>query len=242
MSDLVAIYCEHDGDTLVGQLALPDGPGPHPAVLIVHNAYGIGQHMHQRARALAEQGYAALAVDMYGEGRYYAGPEAAGEPFQRVTAVPGRLRGRMAAWHDVLKNRPEVQSDRIAATGYCFGGMCVLEYARGGGDVRAAISYHGLLKTQSPAQSGAVTAKVAVYTGGKDPYAPRTDVLALEDELIAAGADYQITIFGEAYHSFTDPNAGDSGRPGIGYDAMADRMSWAGTLELLRAVLLQPHP
>ncbi|HEX7852681.1 MAG TPA: dienelactone hydrolase family protein [Sphingobium sp.] len=238
MTDLLAVELHHDGADLVSQLALPAGPGPHPAVLVIHNAHGLGPHMVERAQTLAAEGYAALAVDMYGGGKYYPRPEEAGEPFMAVAGSPERLRSRVNAWLDCLKARPEVDASRVAAIGYCFGGMCVLELVRTGADAKAVISYHGILKTTAPAQPGAVKAKVAVYTGGKDPYAPREDVVALEDEMIAAGADYQITTFGEAYHSFTDPNAADMGRPGIAYDPMAERMSWAGTLELLKAVLV----
>ncbi|MFT3964908.1 MAG: dienelactone hydrolase family protein [Sphingobium sp.] len=237
MTDLVTVELHHDGADLAGQLALPQAEGPHPGVLVIHNAHGLGPHMLERARTLAAEGYAALAVDMYGGGKHYASPEEAGEPFMAVAGSPERLRGRVNAWLDTLKARPDIDAARVAAIGYCFGGLCVLELARSGADARAVISYHGILKTQFPAEAGAVKAKIAVYTGGKDPYAPRADVTALEDELIAAGADYQITVFGEAFHSFTDPNATDTGRPGIAYDPMADRMSWAGTLELLKAVL-----
>ncbi|HEX7871650.1 MAG TPA: dienelactone hydrolase family protein [Sphingobium sp.] len=239
MGEVMAVSLTHDGADLVGQMALPDGAGPHPGVLVIHNAHGLGPQMVERAQLLAAQGYAAIAVDMYGGGIYYPVPEQAGGSFMAVAGSPPRLRGRVNAWLDLLKARPEVDAARVAAIGYCFGGMCVLELARSGAEARAVISYHGILKTQSPAEPGAVKAKVAVYTGGKDPYAPREDVTALEDELIAAGADYQITTFGEAQHSFTDPKAAEMGRPGIAYDAMAARMSWAGTLELLKAVLTE---
>lgn len=237
MSDLRAVNLHHEGADLIGQLAVPKGEGPHPAVLIVHNAHGIGPHMHDRATVLAAEGYAALAADMYGGGIYYGVPEDAGEPFQSLVTNPGRLRARVNAWLDALKALPEVDATRIAAIGYCFGGLCVLELARSGADAKAVVSYHGILKTGQPAEAGAVKARVAVYTGAKDPYAPLSDVDALRDELAAAGATYDITIFGDAYHSFTDPGANGMGRDGIAYDAMADKLSWAGTLALLKAVL-----
>ncbi len=237
MAGLQDFALHHEGADLIGKLALPQGPGPHPAVLIVHNAHGIGPSMHERAEILAREGYVALAADMYGGGIYYGVPEDAGEPFSNLVSTPGRLRARVNAWYEALKAHPAVDASRVAAIGYCFGGMCVLELARSGADARAIVSYHGILKTAQPAQPGAVKAKVAVYTGGKDPYAPLADVDALRKELIAAGADYQITIFGEAYHSFTDPKAGEMGREGIAYDELADKLSWSGTMTLLNAVV-----
>lgn len=236
MTDLRAVNLHHEGSDCVGRIALPAGPGPHPAVLIVHNAHGIGPHNHERAQRLAEQGYVALAADMYGDGLYFSAPENAGEPFLRLTTTPGLLRARVTAWYEALKAMPEVDASRVAAIGYCFGGMCVLELARGGADARAVVSYHGILKTANPAKPGAVKARVAVYTGAKDPYAPLADVEALREELTAAGASWDITIFGDAYHSFTDPNAADMGREGIAHDPMAEKLSWAGTLTLLDAM------
>ncbi len=227
----------HEGADLIGQIAVPEGPGPHPAVLIVHNAHGIGPSMHERARILASEGYVALAADMYGGGIFYGVPENAGEPFSSLVGTPGRLRARVAAWYEALANHPAVDAGRVAAIGYCFGGMCVLELARSGADAKAIVSYHGILKTAQPAQAGAVKGKVAVYTGGKDPYAPLADIDALRDEMIQAGADYHITIFGNALHSFTDPKAGEMGREGIAYDQLSDKLSWAGTMTLLNAVV-----
>ncbi|HEX7821779.1 MAG TPA: dienelactone hydrolase family protein [Sphingobium sp.] len=235
MADLQDFALHHEGTDLIGTLAVPQGPGPHPAVLVVHDAHGIGPSMHERARILASEGYVALAADMYGGSIYYGVPEDAGEPFSSLVGAPGRLRARVTAWHEALKARPDVDADRVTAIGYCFGGMCVLELARGGADARAIISYHGILKTAQPAEPGAVKGRVAIYAGGKDPYAPLADVDALRAEMIAAGAAYDITIFGNALHSFTDPRAGEMGREGIAYDELAARMSWAGTMALLNA-------
>ncbi|MCE7795706.1 dienelactone hydrolase family protein [Sphingobium sufflavum] len=237
MAELAAIALHHEGADLIGRIAVPAGPGPHPAVLVVHNAHGIGPAMHERAQILADAGYIALAADMYGGGIHYGAPEDAGEPFSSLVGTPGRLRARVTAWYEHLKTLPGVDPARVAAIGYCFGGMCVLELARGGADARAIISYHGILKTAAPAQPGAVKGKVAVYTGGRDPYAPLSDVDALRAEMIAAEADYAITIFGQAFHSFTDPHADEMGREGIAYDALSAKLAWAGTMTLLDAVV-----
>jgi dienelactone hydrolase len=120
--------------------------------------------------------------------------------------------------------------------------QCVLELARSGADVKAVVSYHGILTTAMPAKAGAVKAHVAVYTGAKDPYAPREHVDALQDEMIAAGARWQITVFGAAYHAFTDPDAAVKSVSGLAYDPLADRLSWAGTEALLDALLQAKYP
>lgn len=232
MARLEEIHCEHEGLDLVGRLAVPQGSGPHPGVLVVHNAFGLGEQTCEIARRLASAGYAALAVDMYGGGAYSEDSAVVGTFVAPLWGNSARLRARMDVWLAVLRQRSEVVAERIAAIGYCFGGQCVLELARGGADVRAVASFHGILSTDAPAAPGAVRAHVAVYTGARDPHAPRGDVEALRAEMEAAGADWQITEYGRAYHAFTDPGA-NTPQTGRQYDALADRTSWASTLALL---------
>ena len=232
-----AMTFEQDGVELVGQFAAPTTPGPHPAVMVMHSAHGLGEQMREKVSALARLGYAAVATDMYGGGVYHADPQASGQSLVALLKDPERLRARALAWHERLKRRPEVDPQRIAAIGFCFGGLCVLELARSGADVKAIVSYHGLLTTSMPAQRGAVKGRVAIYTGGKDPYAPPEHVEALRRELVAADARFQLTVFDDAYHAFTDPQADAMGRAGIAYDRIADRVSWAGTVALLEATV-----
>jgi dienelactone hydrolase len=205
-------------------------------VLVVHTAFGLGEHMRGVIRSLAAEGYVALAVDMFGEGAYSEDTAVVAELVKPVWGNAARLRARMGAWLAVLRGRNEVIADHIAAIGYCFGGQCVLEFARGGADVRAVVSYHGILSTNAPAQRGAVRAHVSVYTGALDPHAPAADVAALRAELTAAEADWQITEFGSAYHAFTDPEAA-SPQTGRAYDPLAHQLSWAGTLALFDQTL-----
>jgi len=230
----------HHGDVrLKGQLALPDGPGPHPAVLVMHDARGQGYQVIDRAERLAALGYVALASDMYGDGQYYDEPLAGGAHMQTLHAEPDALRERILLNLGVLQALPQVDSSRIAAIGFCFGGECVLDLARSGADVRAVVSYHGLLSTQRPAAAGQVKARVVVYAGAKDPYAPAEDIAAFNAEMAAAGASTDVTVFSEAYHAFTDPRAAERMHviPGVRYDAVADAVSWAGTLALFEQVL-----
>jgi dienelactone hydrolase len=231
------IICNKDGLRLVGELSIPDAPGPRPGVLVMPTAQGLGPHVRQAARDLAEQGYVAIAADMYGEGEFGNDHARTTELITPLFASADLLRGRVAAWLQVLKDRNEVAADRVGAIGYCFGGQCVIELARSGADVKVVVSYHGLLETKAPAQAGQVKAHVAVYTGTKDPYAPPEHVVEFRKEMIAAGADWQVTEFGNGYHSFTDPNAEAAGVPGTQYDPLLRDISWQGTLTLLRNLL-----
>lgn len=237
MAGLQKIILHHAGAELHGQLALPAGAGPHPAVLVMHNAFGLGGHMQEIALRLAEEGYVALASDMYGGGLFHADSESTAKSFMPLMQTPGLLRGRITAWFDHMKTLPGVDAQRTGAIGYCFGGQCVLELARSGADAKAVVSYHGLLTTAQRAAPGAVKAYVAAYTGARDPYAPYDQVQALREEMIAAGALWQITEFGEVYHAFTDPEAGQQPVPGLAYNPLAEKVSWAGTLALLESLV-----
>ncbi|NKY60079.1 dienelactone hydrolase family protein [Nocardia flavorosea] len=229
------VTLQHEGADLAGVLVLPPGPGPHPAVLVAPTAVGLGAWIRERAELLARLGYAALAVDMYGGGRYFAEPRESGGDFAALQAAPGRIRARTMAWFRTLRELPEVDATRTVAIGYCFGGQCVLELARAGADVRAVVSFHGLLTTAQPAERDAVTSYVTVYAGGRDPYAPPEDIETLRREMAAAGAPCSVTVFSAAQHAFTDPGAGKV--PGTGYDPVAAAVSWAGTVALLQEVL-----
>lgn len=229
----------HDDVELIGEIAIPAGTGPHPAVMVMHNALGMDDFIRDRVRRLARLGYVAIATDMYGQGRdgFRDDPQAGGSLMMALVNKPEHLRARVVAWYEKLKSHPQVDAARIAAIGFCFGGQCVLELARSGVDAKAIVSYHGLLTTALPAQPGAVQAHVTVYTGAKDPYVPAADVAALRHELNEAGAHFQITEFSDAYHAFTDPRSAGLGRPGIGYDKIADAVSWAGTLALFETLV-----
>ncbi|MFM5930366.1 MAG: dienelactone hydrolase family protein [Novosphingobium sp.] len=237
MQELIPVYLEHGESVLTGQAALPRNKGPFPAVLVMHNALGLGPHVREVARRLAALGYAAIATDMYGGGAPSGDPAVSGAAYEAVMKDPALLRDRVCAWFERVAGMVEVIPDRVAAIGFCFGGTCVLELARSGAPARAVVSYHGILTTSEPMAPGAFTGEVAAYCGAQDPYAPIEHIEGLREELEAAGAKYTITTFGEAAHGFTDPAADAMGRPGIAYNAMADRLSWAGTVALLDAVL-----
>ncbi len=239
MPILTPIPCTHGDTALRGQIALPPGDGPHPAVLVMASAYGLGDQARNTAMRLANLGYAAIATDMYGDGLYTIYGDAVGKAMMPLHQNPDMLRARTVAWYETVAAHPQVDATRIAAIGYCFGGQCVLELARSGAGVKAVISFHGLLQTARPAAPGVIKGAVIAYCGGQDPYAPQAHIDALRAEMAAAGARHHITLFSDAAHSFTDPNAEKTagGRAGIAYHPLADRVSWAGTWALLEAVL-----
>jgi dienelactone hydrolase len=237
MQELGVMVLQHEGVELVGAVGVPKSPGPHPAVMVMHTALGLSPMMRERVDRLVGLGYVGVATDMYGGGQYHADPAGAGAPMTALLNAPQRLRARAVAWYEQIKARPDVDPRRVAAIGFCFGGLCVLELARSGADVRAVVSYHGLLKALMPADAGAFRGQIAIYSGAKDPYAPAEDVETLRREMTGAGAQFRITVFNEACHAFTDPHAAEIGRAGIAYDAIADRVSWAGTVALLEATL-----
>ncbi len=231
------ITLQHEGANLVGSIFVPAGPGPHPAVMVMHTAQGTGPLTLHAARKLAELGYIALATDMFGDGVYnptdITAITACFSPFHD----PDLIRARTLAWFETLKSRPEVDPARIAAIGYCFGGQCVLELARAGADVKAVVSYHGLLTTNRPAQRETLKAQVVAYNGALDPNAPPAHTAQFRQEMIDAAAKWHITEFGNSYHGFTDVDSGCLPLPGIAYDPLADAISWAGTLALLKTLL-----
>ncbi len=215
--------------TLRGLLAHDETlEGKRPGIVVVHEAWGLGEHAMERARMLAKLGYVALAADMYGDRRMASDLPAAMELIGDLRSDPAKLRARAGAAVATLKARHDVDASRIAAIGFCFGGTTVLELARGGADVKGVVSVHGGLQTTAPAQPGAVTPKVLVCTGADDPMIPPSHVVDFEAEMRNAGADWQVISYGGTVHSFTNPDAGKTVRlDGVAYNAQTDRRSWA---------------
>ena len=217
----------HGNAVLAGYLAYDDSmTGRRPGVLVVHEWWGMNDYAKRRAEELARLGYVAFAVDMYGAGKATTDPKEAGrqaEPFRKDRQL---MRSRAAAGLDVLRGRPQVDPARIAAIGYCFGGMVVLELARSGADLKGVASFHGGLATPNPADARNIKGKVLVLHGGDDPFVSPAEVTAFQDEMRKAGVDWQMNIYGGAVHAFTNPDAGRAGIKGVAYNEKADRRSW----------------
>jgi dienelactone hydrolase len=235
--ELRPFSCDHDGIRLNGLIALPEGDGPFAAVLVMHNALGMGAQVKSVALELAELGYGAVVTDMYGGGAQKFTPQEAGAAYGALLQKPDHMRARTVAWFDAVAAHPKIDPARIAAIGFCFGGQCVLELARSGADVRLVSSFHGLLKTYAPAVPGAIKGQVFAWCGMKDPYAPAEDIEALHEELLSSGTQSNVSVFVDAEHAFTDPDAARLGMAGVAYNADAHQKSWAGTLEALEQAL-----
>lgn len=226
------------GDTaLQGFLAWDDtAKGKRPGVIVVHEWWGHNEHARNQARRLAEAGYVAFALDMYGRGKVTLHPADAEGFMKEATKDPAILTARFNAALDQLKKSPHVDPERIAAIGYCFGGAVVLGMARSGADLDAVVSFHGSLGTQTPAGPGTIRARVLVMTGAADPMTPPDLVEGFENEMKAAGARYEVVSYPGVKHSFTNPDAHKAGMDALAYDAEADRKSWAKMLELFQDV------
>ena len=200
--------------------------GPRPGVLVVHEWTGLNDYTKSRCRQLAELGYVAFAVDMYGEG---IRPQTTEEASQQATIYRSDrplMRQRVKAGLDILMNNERCDRDRVAAIGYCFGGGTVLELARSGAAIQGVVSFHGNLDTPDPTVAKNIKCKVLVCHGGDDPYVPVTQVTGFFDEMRAAGVDYQFIAYSGAVHAFTNPGSGDDPSRGAAYNADADRRSW----------------
>jgi dienelactone hydrolase len=193
-----------------------------PGVLVVHGGVGLDDHAKNRARRFAELGYVAFACDMYGEG-VAGNRERIMACIAELRAEPDRLPRRASAGIDVLRAQPPTDG-RIAAVGYCFGGMTVLELARSGAPLAGVISVHGSLDTKRPAIGDAITAKILVCHGALDPHVPLSQVTAFADEMKNANTDWQLIIYGNAMHGFTHEDKWNV--PGIAYHAASDARSW----------------
>lgn len=224
------------GTTFKGFLAYDDArPGPLPTVLISHAWGGRQEVFDQKARDLAKLGYAGFAIDMYGDGRTGTSVDECSALMQPVVADRPMLLRRINAAVAAAHSLPQIDARRIAAMGYCFGGLCVLDLARGGADVRGVVSIHGVLKPP-PGPAGRIKAKVLALHGHDDPMAPVDDVVALEKELTTAGADWQVHVYGQTKHAFTDPRANNP-EMGLVYNAAADRRSQLALFNFLDEVL-----
>jgi dienelactone hydrolase len=222
-----------DGDArLNGFLAIDaDRAGKRPGVLVVHGGAGLDDHARGRARRFAEWGYVVFACDMYGEG-VTGNRERIMRHIDDLRNNRPALVRRVQPAIEILSSRPDVDG-RIAAVGYCFGGMIVLQYARSGSTINAVVSVHGSLETTSPAEPSSTRARILVCHGALDPHVPMSQITAFAEEMKNAGADYQLIVYGNAMHGFTHETATGS-QPGVLYHAQTDARSSVAIQDFLR--------
>ena len=209
--------------------------GATAGILLFHGGSGPTDHERERAARYAALGFAVLVPDLFGE--VFADRTRGMAVIGGLVADPELLRGRAAAALDRLAGEPDVDPDRIAAVGHCFGGLAALELARSGAAIRAAASLHGRIATSAPAAPGRVRARILACTGAEDPFCTAEQRVSFEAELTAAGVDWQHHIYAGARHGFSVPGTDPAKQPGCAYDDRADRRSWNAVLGLLAEVL-----
>lgn len=210
--------------------------GPRPCVLIFPGWDGRSEGQEEFGRRLAELGYVAFACDLFGKGLRGDMKKDNSHLIGPLLEDRKLLRERLLANVAEARRLPGVRADRIAAIGFCFGGLCVLDLARAGADVRAVVSFHGLFGAPQGLEKHPIRARVAAYHGWDDPMVKPSDVTALGAELTAAGADWQLHAFGQTKHAFM---VKDAKRPevGIQYDERAARRAWQGAVAFLEEAL-----
>ncbi|MDQ0466066.1 dienelactone hydrolase [Caulobacter ginsengisoli] len=227
------IAYEADGASMIGTLATPDNlTGKVPGILVCHEGPGLNDHARDIAKRLAEAGYVAFAMDYHGGGQALTDM---GEAMKRIMAWmadPTGIRARATAALGVLKAQPGVDTGRLAAIGYCFGGTTSLELARQGEDLKAVVGFHSGLGTARPQDAGNIKGKVLVQIGADDPIIPPQQRLDFEKEMTAGGVDWRLLLYGGAGHSFTNPLVDQLGRAGFAYNKSADQRAWRAMIDL----------
>ncbi len=226
------------GNTVLeGYLAYDDSLKDKVAgVLIMHEWTGIGPYVKKRAQQIAALGYVAFCADIYGKG---IRPKDTKEAARQATIYRSDrqlMRERAKASLEELRKCKFVDAKRIAAIGYCFGGGVALELARSGADISGVVSFHGNLDTPHHDDAKNIRAKILVCHGADDPNVPVEQVTAFQNEMRSAHCDWQMNIYGNAVHSFTNPDSGNDPSRGIAYNKQADRRSWQAMVSFLREV------
>ncbi len=211
--------------------------GKRPGILVIHEWWGQNEYARERARMLAELGYTALAVDMYGDGRQAEHPDEAGKFAAEVRQNMPAATQRFQAAMQILQQHPTVDAEHIAAIGYCFGGGVALEMARQGLDLDAVVVFHGSLSTETPATPGVIKARILVCDGADDKLVSPEQIKAFHREMKVAGADYKFISYPGAKHSFTNPGAdiyAEKFNIPVGYNEEADKRSWQDMQDFLK--------
>ncbi len=202
-----------------------DIPGKRPGVLVAHAFGGQSQFDVDKSIELAKLGYVAFAIDMYGKGRRGNSPEESRELMNELNSDRPRLLKRILLALEVLKENQWVDTTKLGAIGFCFGGKCVLDLARSGAEIRGVVSFHGLLDKPGIECSKPIVSAILVLHGWDDPMATPEQTIELTKEMTENNADWQLLAFGNTGHAFTNPKA-DSFEDGLFYKESADNRSW----------------
>jgi dienelactone hydrolase len=222
----------HGDVELAGFVAYDDAfSGSRPVILVVHQWTGLGEYEKTRARMLAELGYLAFCVDMYGRGERATNMAQARAYATKYRSSRPLMRARAQAALDAARRLPQADGTKVVAIGYCFGGGVVIELARSGADVAGVVSFHGNLDTPDPSDAKRIKGSVLVCHGGADAGVGMDQVVAFHKEMEAAGVDYQLIIYAGAVHGFTHLDQQSR------YHPTADQRSWSHMQRFLEEIL-----
>lgn len=233
-------YIYHDGEQeLSGFLAYESSVvGTRPAVLVVHDWSGRNEFACNKARLLAEMGYIGFAVDMYGQGKLGTTIEEKQALMNPLVSEQSLLRQRIQAGLAAVCSIPEVDKRQVAVIGFCFGGLCALELARSGADLKGVVSFHGLLHQPGNLKSESIHAKILALHGYDDPMVQPEQVHAFCKEMTEAQVDWQMHMYGHVQHAFTNPSAHDA-QLGTIYNEVAAQRSWKAMSDFLQEIFAQ---
>lgn len=235
-----ALSYQHQGVQLEGYLAYDDSiEGKRPAVLVVHEWWGLNDYARRRVEQLARMGYVAFGLDMYGKGKVTEHPKQAAEWMKQVNTSVHLWQQRALAGLEVLRKDPRTDTRRIAAIGYCFGGATVQQLAYTGAHIKGIVSFHGSLLLPTDDQAKGVKAKILICHGAADPFVQREAVQSYISGMEKLGLDWQMILYGGAKHSFTNPSADQVGMDALGYSKSADQRSWTHMKEFFGEIFGQ---
>lgn len=229
-------YTAADGSTLIGYFAAPESETAVAGVLVAPEWWGRNEYTEQRARELAEHGYAALAIDMYGDKKVTTTASQANEWMMQTFQDADTIVTRASAGLNTLAGQPEVNADKLAAIGFCYGGKVVLDLACSGAALKAVATFHGNLTPKAPAEKGQVQAEILVLHGELDSMVTLDDVAAFKAEMHAAEVEHEVIVLEGAKHGFSNPLADERAKANgvdLGYNAEAERQSLDAMYELL---------
>lgn len=229
-------YNAADGQRLVGYFAAPSSQTPHAGIIVAPEWWGRNEYTEQRARELAEHGYAALAIDMYGDKNVTTDAKQAYEWMMQTFADADTIVNRAQAGLDTLAAQPEVNADQLAAIGFCYGGKVVLDLARSGAPLKAVATFHATLAPKAPAIEGQIQGEILVLHGELDSMVTLDDVASFREEMHAAKVDHEVIIFEDAKHGFSNPLADERAKANgvdLGYNSEAERQGLDAMYDLL---------
>lgn len=232
------IHYESGGTPLTGFLAYDDSSGKRPGILVVHEWWGHNQHARNRAVKLAEAGYTALALDMYGDGKLADHPKKAGEFMTAAFKDWEGSKAKFEAAQKILQSHKTVDPDRIGAIGFCFGGAVSIRMARGGADLKGVVGFHSALPLEPAMEKDQVKTSVLVINGSDDGFIQPETVGSIASQMVAANADFTYVTMAGIRHSYTNPEADAFSKkfnlPNLAYNKDADERAWKTMLNFFK--------